>query len=174
DQQRREDDQKRRNEELKEALHKKKLLEAGDRSPVSTLPLSTPVTQDNFSSQTRPTLAIYSSEPNLISQSAEPVTAELRTRECNFQQATYGSHNQCRQSVEIEEFDDVRIRNASANCERISRIGYPYSGSKPTKNAHGVRKSVTSDKIKYGGDTTIHWIQSCSFLKIGVTVITQV
>ncbi|TQS34588.1 hypothetical protein Golomagni_05021 [Golovinomyces magnicellulatus] len=103
--------------ELKEALHKKELREAGDRSSSSTRPVTNPVTQDNISSQNVPTLTLSPSATNLMSQSAEPpdnfenkyqinllkesfldkqVTAELRTKENNFQQAAFDSQNQSR------------------------------------------------------------------------------
>ncbi|RKF82640.1 hypothetical protein GcM3_022027 [Golovinomyces cichoracearum] len=144
DQQRREDDQKRRDEEFIEALHRKKLREAGDRSAAPTLPATTSVTQDNFSYQNRleptpltsapPTI---STDPNPNFQPAEPVdyskvTTELRTRERNVQQAMFDSQNQGRQSEDTEESENARLRYASANRERNSRIGHRSTVSSNT------------------------------------------
>ncbi|RKF57443.1 hypothetical protein GcM3_188028 [Golovinomyces cichoracearum] len=161
DQQRRENDQNRRDEELKESLHRKKLREAGDQTASQTLLVTTPVTQGNLSYRNRPEPTLLSSAPQTISIDPNPnpqfvevdyseskyqidlpedrfldkqLTAELCTRESNVQQATFDSQNQVRQSEDTEESENTRLRNASANRERKSRIGHRYPSFTRTAN----------------------------------------
>lgn len=147
------------------ALHRKKLREAGDRSAASIPPITILANQDDFSSQNRPTLNLSSSAqsasptaPKPNPQSAEPVVhfetkyqidlskysfvdkqmiSELRPKERNVQQATFDSHNQGGQSEEVEEPENVRLCNASANRERNTKMGRPnHSFMSTTNNPH--------------------------------------
>ncbi|RKF84176.1 hypothetical protein GcM1_143003 [Golovinomyces cichoracearum] len=78
-------------------------------------------------------------DPNPNPQFVEPVdysemTAKLRTRERNIQQATFDSQNQGRHSENTEESENTRLRNASGNRERNSRIGHRYPSFARTAN----------------------------------------
>ncbi|RKF84210.1 hypothetical protein GcM1_138004 [Golovinomyces cichoracearum] len=62
------------------------------------------------------------------------VTVELRSRERNVKQARFDSQNQGRHSENTEESENTRLRNASGNRERNSRIGQWYPSRPLSQN----------------------------------------